>query len=106
MWPYSSKRLNSLRRGRHSEAVLEFARRLLIQAQRFDSGLIDCACNRQAVLALEIRKSGSRLNAQGSRDRTKVKPGVLKGDLHISDHFIGQQITVRVNRAVVIVIVA
>jgi len=101
----ASTRLHSLRRGRHSEAVLEFARRLLIQAQRFDSGLIDCTCNRQAVFALEIGKSGSRLNVQGSRDRTKVKPGVLKGDLHIGDHLIGQQITVRVNRAIVIVIV-
>jgi hypothetical protein len=49
--------------GSYSEATTEFTRRFLVQSQRFDCGVVDGSRDGQPVVALEIRKRCSRLNA-------------------------------------------
>jgi len=77
----------------------------LIQPQRFDCWLIDCSCDRQAVIALEIRDGCPRINAQRAGDWTIIVACILQRGLDVRDDFVREQITVGVDGPVVVVIV-
>src|SRR5215471_11139174 len=76
----------------------------LIEPQRFDRVFVDCSCDLQAVIALEIRDSRPRVDAQRTGDWTIIVACVLQRRLNVRDYFIGEQITVGVDRSIVIVI--
>ena len=78
--------------------------RALVQSQRFDCRFINCPRDRQAVIALEIRDGRSRVDAQRAGDWTIIVPCILQGGLDVRDHLVGEQITVRVDWPIVIVI--
>src|ERR1043166_2474342 len=77
---------------------------MLVQPERFDCLFIDCSRDCQAVIALEIRDSRPRIDAQRACDRTIIVPCVLQGGLNVRDYFIREQITVGVDRTIVVVI--
>src|SRR4030095_6688462 len=75
-----------------------------VQPQRVDRVFIDCSCDLQAVIALEIRDSRPRVDAQRAGDCTIIVPCVLQRGLNVRDYFIGEQITVGIDGSIVIVI--
>ena len=75
-----------------------------IQPQRFDCRLIDCSRDWQVVIALEIRDSRPRIDAQRAGDWTIIVACILQRGLDVRDDFVGEQITVRVDRPIVVVI--
>ena len=77
----------------------------LIQPQRFDCRLIDCSGDWQAIIALEIRDSCPRIDAQRAGDWTIIVACVLQRGLDVRDDFVGEQITVGVDRSIVVVVV-
>src|SRR5437762_3776403 len=79
-------------------------KRALFQSKRLDCRLVDCSGNRQALVALVIRQSRTRLDVQRTRYCLGVITCLLQGHLNIRDRLIGQQITVSVNGAIVIVV--
>ena len=76
----------------------------LIQPQRFDCRLIDCSRDWQAVIALEIRDSRPRIDAQRAGDWTIIVACALQRGLDVRDYFVREQITVGVDRPIVVVI--
>src|SRR6266542_1018092 len=76
----------------------------LIQPQRLDCRLVDRSGNKQTLVALIIRQGGTRLHAERTGNRTAVVTRLLQCHLNIHDHLVGQQITVSVDRAIVIII--
>ncbi len=76
----------------------------LIQPQRFDCRLIDCSRDWQAVIALEIRDSRPRIDTQRAADWTIIVACALQRGLDVRDDFVGKQITVRVDRPIVVVV--
>src|SRR5438552_17026527 len=76
----------------------------LVQAQRFDCRFIDCSRDWQTVIALEIRDSGPRVNAQGARYWSRIIARILQRGLDVLDYFVGKQITIRVDRPIVVVV--
>ena len=76
----------------------------LLQPQRPDCLFVDCSRDWQAVIALEIRDSRPCVDTQRAGDSTKKVPCVLQGGLNVRDYFVGEQITVRVDRSIVIVV--
>src|SRR5256885_3380240 len=80
------------------------SKRALFQSKRLDCWLVNCSGNRQALVTLVIGQSRSRLDVQRTRYWLAVITCLLQGHLNIRDRLIGQQITVSVNGAVVIVV--
>ena len=76
----------------------------LVQAQRFDCRFIDCSRDWQTVIALEIRDSGPRVNAQGARYWSRIIACILQRCLDVRDHLVREQITVSVDWPIVVVI--
>ena len=76
---------------------------ILIQPQRFDCRLIYCSRDWQAVIALEIRDSRPRIDAQRAGDWTIIVACALQRGLNVRDYFVGEQITVGVDRPIVVV---
>src|SRR6266487_296720 len=83
---------------------IETPARALIQSKRLDRRLVDRSGNKQTLVALIIRQGGTRLYAERTRNRTAVVTRLLQCHLNIRDHLVGQQITVSVDWAIVIVI--
>src|SRR6266446_3579329 len=79
--------------------------RALFQSKRLDCWLVNCSGNRQALVTLVIRQSRPRLDVQRTRYWLGVITCLLQGHLNIRDRLLGQQITVSVNGAIVIVVV-
>src|SRR6266446_4827946 len=78
--------------------------RALFQSKRLDCWLVNCSGNRQGLVTLVIRQGRARLDVQRTRYWLGVITCLLQGDLNIRDRLIGQQITVSVNGAIVIVV--
>src|SRR5262245_25513690 len=76
----------------------------LIQSQRFDCVFIDRSGDLQAVVALEIRDGGPHIDAQRAGDWTIIVSCILQGGLNVRDYFVREQITVGIDRSIVIVI--
>src|SRR5438552_2927387 len=76
----------------------------LIQPQRLDCCFVDCSGYGQAVIALEICEGRSRINAQRACDWSNVVACILQRSLDIRDHLVREQITVGVDRPIVIVV--
>jgi len=79
--------------------------RSLIQSERLDCRLINCSGNEQAVITLKIGKGRSRLYVKRTGYWAAVVARLLQCHLNVRDDLIRQEITVSVNRSVVIVII-
>src|SRR6266478_6304880 len=77
---------------------------MLVQSQRFDCPFVNCSGNRQAVIALEVRQARPRVNAQRTRNFSIIIACILQSGLDIGDYLIWEQITVSVDRPIVVVI--
>jgi hypothetical protein len=64
-------------------------KRALFQSKRLDCGLVNCSGNRQALVALVIRQSRSRLDVQRTCYCLGVITCLLQGHLNIRDRLIG-----------------
>src|SRR5439155_13454291 len=78
--------------------------RALIQSKRLDRWLVDRSRNKQTLITLIIRQGGTRLYAERTGNRTAVVTRLLQCHLNIHNYLVGKQITVSVDRPVVIVI--
>src|ERR1051326_676190 len=89
------------RRGYRVYVLMRF---VLVKSKRLDSRFVNCSGHRQAVIALEVRQSRSRVNAQRTGNFSVIIPCILQGGLDIGDYFIREQITVSVDGPVIVVI--
>src|SRR6266478_3830385 len=76
----------------------------LVQPKRLDRLFIDCSRDWQVVIALEIRDSRARIDAQRAGDWTIIVACALQRGLDVRDDFVWKQITIGVDRPIVVVI--
>src|SRR5947207_7926896 len=77
---------------------------ILVQSQRLDGCFVNCSCDWQAVITLEIRHGRSQVNAQRSRYFSVIISCILQSSLDVCDHFVRKQIAVGVDWPVIVVI--